>query len=158
MILRFPASRAARVANLCEAERLLLLATRLSVLRRRRGLGPCPGIRSAFAQFGAGDAALSLEALLLALGRYAYRTIEIGCPACIDVTDDEARLLQIVALMQDSRDAAAQRVLETMLGAKAASFAIEFTRGLAGILAEADLLVPLRSTRIGGSRDRFGRA
>ncbi|MGE0724049.1 MAG: hypothetical protein AB7O45_06730 [Alphaproteobacteria bacterium] len=96
---------------------------------------------------GVKDAALSLTALCVLLDHAARRPIDVGCPECGRVSEDEAVLLAAVAQAQAGRIAAARAALATLLPPAGVRFGIGMVSGLAAAFA-----------RVGWRLDRADRA
>lgn len=87
-------------AALSLEEQLVLWAMRVWVSHFKRDQPPCAAFSRAFAIVGAAEAADHLGALMSVIASGAIRSIEIRCPACPALADDEALLLGAVAKAQ----------------------------------------------------------
>jgi hypothetical protein len=122
------------------AERLLLVAIRWWVAAFRRAEDPLPQLSADMAAAGVDDAALSVDALMAVLARTARRTIDIHCPRCPSLTEDEQRLLHATSLAQTGNAELAERVLLTaLLTAQGAELALMPIEGLGHVFAMAGL-------------------
>ncbi len=86
----------------------------------------------------------AFEALFGVVIAATRRPLDVRCLDCPRLGYDEARLLQIVSLLQHRRIAEAEAVLETWLPDAARRFALSPAAALARALRQADLVVPLR--------------
>lgn len=132
-------------SDLAPIERTVLLALRLWAAAFRRGEDPMPDLFAAMAERGAPrDAALSVDALLAVAARTARRPLDLRCPSCPGLSDDEARLLRAGALAQRGDPDAAEGALRPLLSDAGASFALGPLEGLGALLAAAGRRLPLR--------------
>jgi hypothetical protein len=101
--------------KLATAECTLLLAMRwwVNAFREKEDalFRLCLGLEKA----GAYEAAFPIDTLMGVLVRTTARTLTVQCPRCPSVSDDEKRLLQAAALVQNGDKMLAARVLRTTL-------------------------------------------
>lgn len=147
-VIRFGAiPRAEHVAAtaLNEAERLLLGAMRQWVAAFRRAERALPRLCLDMALAGVHDAAFSVDALMGILVRTARRTVEIHCPGCASLSDDERCLLDAAALAQAGERVRAEEALcGALLTAPGAAFALGPIVGLGELFAIGGLFFPRR--------------
>jgi len=130
----------ATAAALDAAERVLLVAIRWWVAAFRRADDPLPQLCADMAAAGVDDAALSVDGLMSVLARTARRTIDIHCPRCPGLSEDEQRLLQVASLAQAGDVERAERVLRAaLLTAQGAELALVPIEGLGHVFAMAGL-------------------
>jgi hypothetical protein len=123
------------------AEGLLLGAIRWWASAFRRAEDPLPHLLDVMDAAGVEEAALSVDGLMAVLARTARRPVDIHCPRCPDLSEDERRLLHAASLTQANEAALAERVLRTaLLTAQGAECALVPLEGLGRILATAGLL------------------
>lgn len=153
-ILAFaPLPYPAETAGLAPAERAVLLALRLWVAAFRYGADPGPDLLAAMATHGAPpDAALSVDALLAIAARTARRPLDLRCPACLELSVDEARLLHAATLAQRGEGTTAEEALRALLTDAGACFALGPLEGLGELFAATGLR--LRPRRPPGAVDR----
>ena len=127
-----------RAAELDRSECVLLIALRWWVEAYRTSEDPIPRLTQGLDIAGAGDAALSIDALMRTVARTARRPIDIHCPRCPGVSSDEAQLLHAVSLIQAGESAQAERMLcRELLSSNGASFALGPLEGLGEVFAIA---------------------
>ena len=131
-----------KVADLGQAERLVLWGLRYWVACYRKGESPWPLLGDVFRQNRAADAALSLEALLKLTSIAATRMLDMRCPACPNVSPDEVGFIGAFACAQNGDRLGAFRILRSWLPVPASRLASEMVAGLARIFADAGLLLP----------------
>lgn len=85
---------------LTRAETLVLWAIRAWVAGHRHGIPVLANLRTAFRNEGAPAAAEAVDDLMGFIANGAGRTIQVNCPRCRQVTEDERLLLDVVALHQ----------------------------------------------------------
>ncbi|WP_395676941.1 hypothetical protein [Inquilinus sp.] len=86
--------------QLTRAETLVLWAIRAWVAGHRHGIPVQANLRTAFRNEGAPAAAEAVDDLMGFIANGAGRTIQVNCPRCRQVTEDERLMLDIVALHQ----------------------------------------------------------
>jgi hypothetical protein len=99
-----------------------------------------------FRRFGVGAAAASLDARLCATAQTATQALEVRCPRCPNLCDDEVYLLHAAAAAQHGDLAFACTRLQRWLPAAVAAWALGPVCGLGRLFAGAGLILPLRST------------
>ena len=137
-LLPSPAGYPDNSAALDPAEGLLLIAIRRWVLSYRRDEDPLPRLCQELEAAGACDAAYSINALMEIIARTGRQPINIHCPRCPHVSDDERHLLHAASLTQAGSDHLAEKALCTaLLSAQGAAFALGPLQGLGQLFAEA---------------------
>jgi hypothetical protein len=126
-------------------ERLLIWGARTWAACSRSHICPMDELQKVFGRFGVVEAVASLDALLCATARTAIRTIEVRCPRCPNLSDDEVYLLQAAAAAQHRDFDSARRHLQCWLPAPVADWALGPACGLGALFAEAGLVLPLRA-------------
>lgn len=126
------------------SERLLIVGCRTWVVRRSTRSCPLDELDQLFAGFGVLGAAAPLDVLLCAAARTAFRPIEVHCPRCRKLSDDETRLLCAVAVGQADDLAQASRQLAHWLPSAVADWACGPVCGLGLLFAQAGLVLPQR--------------
>jgi hypothetical protein len=134
-------------ASLALPEQLLIGGVRAWVACCRAETCPMAVLRTTFGRFGAIDAAASVDAFMSCAVRTAIRCIEVRCPRCPGLTDDELRLLHAAAAAQQHDLAEARTDLEHWLPERAAYWALGPLCGFGSLLAQAGLFLP-RPTQI----------
>ena len=104
-----------RSADLDAAECVLLMSIRWWVADRKARVDPLPRLCQALGNAGASDAAFSVDRLMEAVARHNRRQIEIHCPRCAAVSDDEKHLLHIASVAQLGDRILAERLLRMTL-------------------------------------------
>ena len=148
-VIRLPVPAAEypdRSAALDPAECVLLIAMRWWVAEHRHGVDPLPRLCEAMRTAGAHDAAFSVDRLMSVVAVSTVRPIEVCCPRCPRVSNDEKCLLHAASLAQFGDGALAEKALRAApLSAQGAEFALCPLRGLAELFAEARLLFRRRA-------------
>jgi hypothetical protein len=135
--------------DLNKAERLLLTAVRWWVKDRRSGQDALTRLKDRMGRAEAkdaalSDAALSIDSLMTIVSRCMRRPIDMHCPACGKVSEDEKQLLAAAALAQAGQAQMATRVLRTtLLSAQGTEFALGPLEGLGALFARARLILRL---------------
>lgn len=147
-----------RTTDLSASERLVLHACRDWLVAVRADADPAAALRPPLAMHGIPDAALSVDALLGVVARAARRPIDLRCPRCEKLSEDEARLLHAAALAQRGQPEMAEDILRALLTDVGASFALGPLSGLGVLLGTAGLR--LRARRLpeasgGTTAERF---
>jgi hypothetical protein len=122
--------------RLCTAELLLVTSLRLFAAAH------CEPDAGHDWRGGLAAAAPAFEALFGIVAITAWRPLDVRCRHCQHLGQDEARLLQIVGLLQHGRMFAARDVLAVWLPPAAARLAILPAKALAAALACDKLFVP----------------
>lgn len=129
-------------ADLDTAECVLLLGIRWWVESHREGDDPIPRLCEGLEMAGTPDAAFSIDGLMTTVARALFRPIDIRCPRCPRVSQDEKNLLRAAALAQAHASELAAKVLRnTLLSAQGAEFAIGPLEGLGELFAQARLFL-----------------
>jgi hypothetical protein len=132
-------------ADLDKGESILLLAIRWWGESFREGEDPIPCLLQGLETVGTADAAFSIDGLMSIVARVARRPVDIRCPHCPRLSDNEKHLLRAVCLAQNgSRDMAEKALRTTLLSPQAAEFALGPLEGLAEIFAKARLFLSPR--------------
>jgi hypothetical protein len=128
------------VADLAKPELLMLLATRWWVRCFGTGEDPIPRLTQALGRGGAHDAGFSIDGLMAIVARTGQRPIDVRCPRCPQMSDDEAVLLHAAHLAQQGRVDLAERHLRLhLLTPPGAAFAVGPLQGIAALFAAAGL-------------------
>lgn len=136
-------------ADLAKPESLMLVSMRWWV--RCYGQQECPLERliQGMGRGGAPDAAYSINGLMWIVARTGQRPVDIRCPRCPSLSDDEAILLHAAWLTQEARTDLAERYLRAHLLTEAgAVFAIAPLEGLGTLFLRAGLSFGRRRSRI----------
>lgn len=81
-------------------EQLMLWAMRLWMRGLRDGMPDQTILRTGFKLAGAPDVHAALDGLMTVLTTAATDTIDIRCPHCPDISDDEHQLMDVIAGLQ----------------------------------------------------------
>lgn len=140
-----PAHYPRTTSALAPAESVFLLGLRWWVADFRQGTDPLPRLCQAMDTAGAHDAAFSVDRLMGVIARTARRQIDVHCPRCPHLSDDEKTLLYAASTVQAGDNALADRVLRTtLLSASGAEFALGPLEGLCELFAEVKLFFARR--------------
>ena len=140
-----------RSSDLDTAECVLLIAIRWWVADRKAGVDPLPRLCQALGNAGATDSAFSVDRLMETVARHARRPIEIHCPRCPALSDDEKHLLHIASLAQLGDRGLAERTLRmTLVTERGAEFSVLFLEDLGEMFAEVGLFFHRRSPPVIG--------
>ena len=131
-----------KVADLGQAERLVLWGLRYWVACYRKGESPWPLLSEVFRENRAADAALSLDSLMQLTSIAATRMLDMRCQACPGLSPDELGFIDAFACAQRGDGLGAFRILRSWLPVPASRLASEMVAGLARIFADAGLLLP----------------
>jgi hypothetical protein len=132
-------------ADLDQGEAVLLLALRWWGESFREDEDPIPRLLQGLETAGAADAAFSIDGLMSIVARVARRPIDIRCPRCPRLSNDEKHLLRAASLAQDGDRDMAEKVLRTtLLSPQAADFALGPLEGLGELFAKARLFLSRR--------------
>jgi hypothetical protein len=147
-IIAFPAQPTPypdQTKDLGTADGLLLLAMRCWVEDYQANADPIPRLQTALHSAGAHDAASPIDSLMTTVARGARRTVDVHCPLCPNLSDDEKRLLHAASLVQTNNAALAEKALRTaLLSAEGAGFAVESLEDLTGLCIKARLFFARR--------------
>ena len=125
-------------------ERLLIWGCRTWAACSRGRVCPMSDLQKVFCRFGVVEAAASLDTLLCATARTAIRTIEVRCPRCPNLSDDEVCLLQAAAAAQHRDFESARTHLQRWLPSAVADWALGPACGLGALFEDAGLILPER--------------
>jgi hypothetical protein len=140
-----------RSADLDTAECVLLMSIRWWVADRKARVDPLLRLCQALGNAGASDAAFSVDRLMEVIARHPRRQIEIHCPRCAAVSDDEKHLLHIASLAQLGDRVLAERLLRmTLVTGRGAEFAVFSLEDLGEMFAEVGLFLHRRSPPAAG--------
>ncbi|HET7880373.1 MAG TPA: hypothetical protein VFL55_05765 [Acetobacteraceae bacterium] len=143
-LIEFPAVAAAYpslAARLERPECVLLAAIRWWVMDHIRGTDPLARLCRSMDTLGAHAAAFSIDRLMSVVARTVLRPIEIHCPLCGAVSEDEKHLLRAASLAQSGPGVIVERALRTaLLSAQGAEFALGPLEGLGELFGRAGLL------------------
>lgn len=129
------------VADLAKPEALFLLSMRWWVRCYARRESAVERLVMGMSRAGARDAGFSVDGLMAVVARTGQRPIDIRCPRCPELSDDEAVLLHAAWLAQEARSDLAERHLRTHLLTDAgAVFAIGPLEGLGALFLAAGLV------------------
>lgn len=92
------------------------------------------------------EGATAFNALFLIVATAAQRPLDVRCPKCLSLGDDEAAFLQILSLLQRDCVTGAELVLMGWLPPAAVRTALPFIASLAQAMMERGLRVPQRPT------------
>lgn len=129
------------VADLATPEALLLLALRWWVRCYSRRESPLERLVAGMSRAGVRDAGFSVDGLMGVVARTGQRPVDIRCPRCPALSEDESVLLHAAWLAQEARSDLAERHLRTHLLTDAgAVFAIGPLEGLGSLFLGAGLV------------------
>lgn len=101
-------------------------------------------IEAQFESHGVRDAAASLDAILRMTAACATRSIDVRCPCCPGLSDDEMRIVAAIGLMQWNEPTIAFELFSTWLPPTGVRMALHMAHGAAIVLARAGHSLPLR--------------
>lgn len=127
---------------LTRAETLVLWAIRAWVAGHRHDLAVLPNLRTAFRNEGAPAAAEAVDDLMAHIGHGAGRTIQVNCPRCRQVTDDERLLMDVIALHQEGETQWAPFLVRAILTPEATRASAPLFEALARALSHGGILLP----------------
>jgi hypothetical protein len=134
-----------QIENLGAADGVFLLAMRWWVEDYRANVDPIPRLQTALHKAGAHDAAFPIDSLMTTVARGARRTVDVHCPLCPSLSDDEKQLLYVASLVQANNAPLADRALRTaLLSADGAAFAVESLEDLSEFFTKARLFFAKR--------------
>jgi hypothetical protein len=134
------------------SESALLAGIRCWVAGYRERGDPLPDLCQEMDSAGVHDSAFSVDQLMAIFAHAARRPLEIHCPGCPALSDDEKQLLNAASLAQAGQSKMAERTLRlTLLSAQGAEFALGPLRGLGELFAEAKLFFRRRRPPVGAS-------
>jgi hypothetical protein len=143
---RLPANRPARAGDdltaLTFPQQFVVWSVRVWVDGHRTGVGRAHLLREAYALAGAAEGWLLVEELMTVIAVSARRALDMRCPTCRQIGEDEAAFLDAVASLQAGESAKAIAVLADWLPPSGARIAFGVVERLAAILAKARLCLP----------------
>ena len=92
------------------------------------------------------EGATAFNAIFLLVATAAQRPLDVRCPKCLSLGNDEASFLQMIGLLQRDCITGAELVLMGWLPPAAARTALPFVISLAQAMAERGLRIPQRPT------------
>ena len=92
------------------------------------------------------EGATAFNAILLIVAASAQRPLDVRCPKCLSLGDDEASFLQMLSLLQRDCVTGAELVMMSWVPPAAARTALPFISSLAHAMAERGLRIPQRPT------------
>lgn len=101
-------------------------------------------IQAQFDSHGVRDAAASLDAILRMTAACATRSIDVRCPRCQGLSDDEMRIVAAIGLMQWNEPTVAFELFSTWLPPTGVRMALHMAQGAAIVLTRAGHSLPLR--------------
>jgi hypothetical protein len=147
-IIAFPLPRTPYpdfTADLDKAESILLVAIRWWCVSFREDEDPVSRLAPDLETVGAADITFSINGLMSIVAYAVRRPVDIRCPGCPRLSDDEKHLLRAVSLTQAGDSDMAENVLRTtLLSAQGAELALGPLEGLSALFAKARLLLPRR--------------
>ena len=126
-------------------EQLLLYSIRVWVIGFCRGLPIAERLDEVFAMIGAPEAAAHLCGFMWAVGHGARRLLAVDCVCRAEVSEDERRLLDVLALAQAGRSLEAVLLLRSLITPPAALAAGDSAARLGSALAAAGRTLSPRS-------------
>ena len=135
------------LGELGTAEVLMVTLLRLWVAERSGATGNDPALdwRSAFVAAGVAEQGVpAFGCFMDIIASTALRTLHTRPLRCAMLGTDEARLLQLISLLQRDRLVPAVEILADFLPPTAMRLARKVGKALADIFASANLVVPLR--------------
>ena len=144
---RFPGKylpAADRIADLSAGEILILRGLRTWVAYNHHRADPFEPVSRLFAPHGVEGAAQALNSTLYLLAIAGRYRVEVSCPRCPGIAEDEMRVLHALSTAQRQQIEPAQRLLSDWLVPGAARLALRPFRALALSLTQARIALPLR--------------
>jgi hypothetical protein len=133
------------VEELETAELLLVAALRSFAVQCGNPAGPHRDWRDGFRAAAIDACAIpAFNALFEIISVAALRPLDVRCPHCRFLGDDERRFLRLETLLQQLRTHAAERILAEWLPMMAARMAMLPAQGLANAMTRTGLLLPVR--------------
>lgn len=139
LIRHGPDPRRPRRDDLPFPERLLLWSFRVWVAGFRIRAPVDGTLHAAFGRIGAAEAVGLIDNAMAVVSQGAARPLRIDCPCRPEVSEDERRLLDVVALHQSGPSLEAPFLLRSLLTPTASRLAGDLLRALAGALTRANL-------------------
>ena len=132
------------IDGLQRSERLLVSAMRVWVVGARERICVDEVLRGSFSRVGAPGALAVLDNMMAVIAGGAAPTLEISCVCGGQVSADERRLLDVIALFQAGDTLETPLLLRSFLTPAAAAAAAGLVERLAAILSDAGLRLPVR--------------
>ena len=138
------------LAELQTAELFVVMSLRLWVAAHRDPTSVALGWRTGFDAAGLDDAGRdAFDALFRTVAATASRSLDVRCPRCGELGEDEGRLLQLLSLLQRRRPGEAAAILSDWMPNAARRLAFVAAQGFAVSLLEGGLAIPLRHAEAG---------
>ena len=150
--LHAPEETENEVAALEPASWLVLWGLRHWALCHRQEQSAWPMLNDLFGRNQVGAAAYSLNGLMQITALTTKRSLEVRCPACRKLSDDERLMLRAVCVAQKGNIEAARGILRDWLPETAVRMASHMVFGLADILADAGYELRPHAVRAGAWR------
>jgi hypothetical protein len=139
------------LAEMQMAELFVVVSLRLWVLQHCDPTGVHRDWRDGFTAAGIDDAGRdAFDALFKIVAATALRRLDVRCPRCIALGEDEGRLLQLLSLLQRGRQGAAA-ILSDWMPTAAGRVALIAAEGFAESLLDGGLPIPLRHVEAASS-------
>jgi hypothetical protein len=133
------------LTELQTSELFVVMSLRLWVSAYLDPTGAGGNWRSGFDAAGLDDAGRdAFDALLRTVAATALRALDVRCPRCRELGEDEGRLLQLLSLLQRGRRSGAAAILADWMPSAAARLALISAHGFATSLRDRGLNIPLR--------------
>jgi hypothetical protein len=134
----------ALVEELGAAALLLVAALRLYAAQSRDPAGDHPDWRDGFRVAAIAECAIpALNALFKIISVAALRPLDVRCPHCRFLGEDEANFLRLEGLLQRAQTDAAAAILAGWLPNSAARMAMLPAQGLANAMVRGGFIVPM---------------
>lgn len=147
------------LAELQTAEQFVVVTLRLWALSHRDPGGRHPDWRAGFAAADIDDAGCdAFDALFKVVTETAFRSLDVRCPRCVHLGDDEGRLLRLLSLLQRGRRSEAAAILSQWVPSAANRMALVAAQGFAVALLDGGLPIPLRHAEAAGAGRTDGAA
>ncbi len=136
------------IEELGTAESLLVATLRLFAVNCRDPNGDHPDWRDGFRAAAVAECAIpAFNALFNIISMAALRPLDVRCPHCRFLGEDEANFFRLEGLLQRSRTDAAAAILAGWLPDSAGRMAMLPAQGLANAMMRAGLIVPGGNTK-----------
>lgn len=140
------------LAELQTAELFVVMSLRLWVLALRDPTSVTLGWRSGFDAAGLDAAGRgAFDALFRTVAATALRSLDVRCPRCGELGEDEGRFLQLLSLLHCGRSDGAAAILADWVPRAASRLALISAQGFAASLQDGGLPIPLRHVEAGGT-------
>jgi len=124
------------------AEKMLFWSVRTWVQRLKREEAAEPLLAEAYGRLGMADAALTFDAAMSLLTASARRPIDVRCPSCPELSDDERLLARALAAAQRGDEAGLWRLLAELMQPPGVRVGARQFQRLAQRFREARLVLP----------------